>query len=55
MIIQTKRFILRPYRKGDEKSLVENINDKNVSKFMLNIPYPYKPKDAKKWINSKSH
>lgn len=52
MIIQTKRFILRPYRKGDEKSLVENINDKNVSKFMLNIPYPYKPKDAKKWINN---
>src|SRR3989338_4215183 len=51
MIIRTKRFILRPYRKGDEESLQKNINDKEVYKYTLRIPYPYKLKDAKWWIN----
>ena len=51
MIIKANKFILRSYRKGDEKSLVENINDKNVSKFMSTVPFPYKLKDARFWIN----
>ena len=52
MIIKAKKFILRPYRKGDEKSLQENINDANVTRFMSSrIPFPYKIKDAKWWIN----
>ena len=52
MIIKAKKFILRPYRKGDEESLVEHINDKNVSRFMSSrVPFPYKMKDAKWWIN----
>jgi len=49
-MIKTKRFILRPYGKSDEKSLVENINDWKVTQFMSNIPYPYTLKDARKWI-----
>ena len=52
MIIKTKKFILRPFRKGDEKSLIENINDKNISKYMSIIPYPYPKKDADKWIKN---
>ena len=51
MIIKSKKFILRPYRKGDEKSLVENINDKQISKFMSTLPFPYKPKDAAYCVN----
>ncbi|MBI1935361.1 GNAT family N-acetyltransferase [Candidatus Woesearchaeota archaeon] len=49
-IIKFKNFILRPYGKGDEKSLIENINDKKVSRYMCRIPYPYSMKDAKKWM-----
>jgi len=30
MRIKTKKFTLRPYRKGDEESLQENINDKDI-------------------------
>ncbi|HLC62101.1 MAG TPA: GNAT family protein [Candidatus Nanoarchaeia archaeon] len=51
MIIKSKSFILRTYRKGDEKSLREHINNKEVSRFMSSrVPFPYKTKDAKWWI-----
>ena len=49
-IIKSKNFILRPYKKEDEKSLIKNINDKDIYKNTLKIPYPYKPKHAKQWI-----
>ena len=51
MIIQSKNFILRPYRKGDENDVVKNINDRAVSRFLSIVPYPYSRKDAKFWIN----
>ena len=51
MIIKSKRFTLRPYRKGDEHSLVDNINDWNIYKYTCNIPHPYTIKIAKWWIN----
>lgn len=44
------KFILRKFRKGDEKSLSKNINDKEISKYTTRIPHPYRLKDAKKWI-----
>ncbi len=51
MILKAKRFILRPYRKGDEESLVKNINDKKVSRYMTpRVPYPYTKKDAMQWL-----
>lgn len=49
-IIKSKKFILRPFKKGDEKSLIDNINDKDIYRYTLRIPHPYKKKDAKKWI-----
>ena len=49
-IIKSKNFILRPYRKGDEKSFIKHIDDKVIYRYTLSIPYPYKTKDAKKWI-----
>ena len=53
MIIKTKKFTLRPYRKGDEESLRKNINDRNVTKYMSSrLPFPYKKKDAKWWIKN---
>lgn len=49
-IIKSKNFILRPFKKGDEKSLAENINDKTIARNTLSVPYPYTLKDARNWI-----
>lgn len=49
--IKTKQFTLRPFKKGDEASLAENLNNKNVSRNLLVVPYPYTLKDAKEWIS----
>lgn len=49
-VIKGKKFILRPFKEGDEKALVKNLNNKNISKNLLNLPFPYRLKDAKSWI-----
>ena len=48
--LKSKKFILRPYRKGDEKNIVKYANDKTIAKNTSNMPYPYTEKDAKDWI-----
>jgi len=48
--IKSKNFTLRPYKKGDEESLIKNINDKDIYKYTVRIPYPYTSKHAKQWI-----
>ncbi|MCX6761209.1 MAG: GNAT family protein [Candidatus Nealsonbacteria bacterium] len=50
-IIKSKKFILRPFKKGDHTSLVRNINNKKISRNTLSIPYPYKMSNARSWIN----
>lgn len=50
VIIKTKKFVLRPFRKGDEMSLAKNINNKKIYRGTLRIPYPYTLKDAKEWV-----
>jgi len=50
MRLVTKRLILRPLKNSDAKETVANINNLNVSKWLLVVPHPYKFKDAKKWI-----
>ncbi len=49
-IIRSKRFILRPFKKGDEISLRDNISNKKIYRNTLVIPYPYTLKDAQEWI-----
>lgn len=49
-IIKSKHFILRPFRRGDEESLVENINNKKIYRNTSHIPYPYTLKDAEEWV-----
>ena len=49
-IIKSKKFILRPYRKGDEEALVKHANDKTIARNTLVMPHPYTMKDAKEWI-----
>ena len=50
MTIKTKKFILRPLRKGDELSLQKNINNKKIVRNLATVPYPYTIKMAKEWI-----
>lgn len=50
MKLITKRLILRPLKDSDAKSVSENINDLDISKWLLVVPYPYNLKDAKDWI-----
>ncbi|MBI2559124.1 GNAT family N-acetyltransferase [Candidatus Woesearchaeota archaeon] len=50
-VIKSKKFVIRPYKKGDEILLQRNINDKAVCKYTLRIPYPYTIKEAKDWIS----
>ena len=49
-IIERKNFILRPLKKGDEVSLAEYGNDKEVYRGTLYVPYPYTRKNAREWI-----
>lgn len=46
-----KRVTLRPLMTKDKESLIANINDPDIYKFTLTIPYPYKNSDAEWWIN----
>ncbi|OGR44641.1 MAG: hypothetical protein A2X35_04860 [Elusimicrobia bacterium GWA2_61_42] len=43
-------FTLRPFRKGDEPSLAANINSRKIDRYTINIPYPYKPENARQWV-----
>jgi ribosomal-protein-alanine N-acetyltransferase len=50
IIIKSKRFTLRPFRKGDEKSLAKNLNNKKITDWLSRVPYPYNLEHAKSWI-----
>lgn len=49
-ILRAKNFILRPFKKGDEASLAENISDRMIERNTLFIPYPYTLKAAGFWV-----
>ena len=51
MKIETKRLTLREPRIGDWKDLVDGLNNLNISKNTLTIPYPYTKKDALEYLN----
>ncbi|MBR9703950.1 GNAT family N-acetyltransferase [Candidatus Pacearchaeota archaeon] len=50
MKLQTKDLILRYPEKKDEKEIIKNINNINVSKWLVIVPYPYRKKDFLGWI-----
>ena len=50
MIIKTNRLVLRQLKKSDAKSIVENVGNIEVSKWLLVVPHPYTMKDARDWI-----
>jgi ribosomal-protein-alanine N-acetyltransferase len=50
MKLTTNRLVLRSVKSSDVKSIVENLNDLEVSRWLLKVPHPYKLKDAKDWL-----
>jgi ribosomal-protein-alanine N-acetyltransferase len=46
VVLKSDRFLLRPFREGDEASLQKNINNEKIYKNTLRIPYPYTMDDA---------
>jgi RimJ/RimL family protein N-acetyltransferase len=50
MKLETKRLIIRTLEDRDARELVKNLNNLEVSKWLLTVPHPYTLKDAKKWI-----
>ena len=50
MKIVGKKINLRTLVPSDARSIFENANDKNVSLYMGHMPYPYRLKDAGKFI-----
>ena len=50
-VITIGDIALRRYRDEDVKDIVENIDDEAISRFTLNIPYPYGPKDAEDYLD----
>jgi [ribosomal protein S5]-alanine N-acetyltransferase len=51
MELRLGKYKLRPFRKGDEPSLAENINSRKIERYTLNIPYPYKLENARQWVS----
>jgi RimJ/RimL family protein N-acetyltransferase len=45
-----KDYFFSKFREGDQPSLIEHINDYEVYKYTLTVPYPYTQKDADWWI-----
>ena len=52
-IIKNKKIIIRPFKKGDEASLMYYANNKNVARALLDsFPSPYTIRDARDWVLS---
>ena len=52
--IRTKRLVLKKPRYRDKQSIVSQIGDWEVVKWLSQVPYPYTEADADDWINSLS-
>ena len=50
MIIESKRLILRDWNFEDIADLVEGLNNIEVAKWMVDVPYPYSQNDARNFI-----
>ncbi len=54
ILIKTERLNLKKIEKKDLKVLVNQLNNWNVVKWLVNVPYPYTLIDAEKWLDKSS-
>ncbi|MFA5135650.1 MAG: GNAT family protein [Patescibacteria group bacterium] len=52
IVLPGNGFVLRPFQQGDYAALAEKINDRDIYRFTLQIPYPYSKKDGKAFIKT---
>ena len=50
MKLETKRLILRDIKVKDAESIRKHINNLDISKWLLVVPYPYTEKDTEEWV-----
>ena len=50
-LLHSERLTFRKYKNSDIQTLIQLLNDKEVSKWTERIPFPYKKKHAEWWIN----
>ena len=50
IIINSERLNLKKIEKKDLKNLINYLNNWNVVKWLINVPFPYTLKDAEKWF-----
>ncbi len=49
--IQTERLNLKKIEQKDINQLIKNLNNWNIVKWLVNVPYPYTTNDAKNWLD----
>ena len=54
IIINTERLTLKKIEKKDLKILINHLNNWNVVKWLVNVPYPYTLTDAETWLDKSS-
>ena len=54
IVIHSERLILKKIEKKDLKNLINYLNNWNVVKWLINVPYPYTLKDAEKCLYKSS-
>ena len=53
ILINTKRLVLKkPTKKINKRSIVSQIGDWEVAKWLSEVPYPYTEKKAKEWLDN---
>lgn len=50
MKLTTKRLVIRDLEIKDAKNIVENVNDLEVSKYLVRVPFPFRLNNAKEVI-----
>jgi len=54
--IKTNRLVLKkPTKKLSKKSIVSQIGDWEVAKWLSGVPYPYTEEKAEEWLNNINH
>ena len=48
--INSKRLVLKKIETKDINQLIKNLNNWNIVKWLVNVPYPYTINDANFWI-----